>query len=116
MKKIIFLIMITPNILFAEQTTPDMGGLSSFLLFPLLFVLMYFFIIRPQTKKANEHKKLINELKVNDEIITQGGLIGKIKKITDKFVIISLNVNTDATIQKNSIITSLPKGTIKQIK
>ena len=114
--KILIPILVTPSTLYANQNSTDFGGLSSFLLFPLLFVLMYFLLIRPQTKKANEHKNLLSSLKINDEIITQGGLIGKINKITDKFVILSLNVNTNIIIKKEAIISSLPKGTMKQVK
>ena len=110
------LILIMPSILYANENTTDLGGLSSFLLFPLLFILMYFLLIRPQTKKANEHKDLLNSLKINDEVITQGGLVGKIIKITDKFIILSLNINTNIIIKKEAIINSLPKGTMKQIK
>jgi len=116
MKIIKILILTIPNISYANQNSTDLGGLSSFLLFPLLFVLMYFLLIRPQTKKANEHKDLLANLKINDEVITQGGLIAKIIKITDKFVILSLNVNTNIIIKKEAIITLLPKGTMKQIK
>lgn len=111
---IVFLII--PNILNAQETTSDLGGLSSFLLFPFLFLLMYLLLIRPQTKKAKEHKNLIENLKPNDEIITQGGIIGKIIKITDNFAIISLNTNIEIIIKKDAIMSSLPKGTIKQIK
>ena len=110
------LILIMPSILYADQGSTDFGGLSSFLLFPLLFVLMYFLLIRPQTKKANEHKSLLDNLKINDEVITQGGLVGKIIKITDKFIILSLNINTNIIIKKEAIISSLPKGTMKQIR
>jgi len=108
--------LLIPKILYADQNSNDLGGTMSFLLFPLLFILMYFLLIRPQTKKANEHKQLISNLKINDEIVTQGGLLGKVKKITDKFVIISLNLNTDIIIKKEAITNSLPKGTMKQIK
>lgn len=112
----LIILLITPNILNAQESSNDLGGLSSFLLFPFLFLLMYLLLIRPQTKKAKEHKDLLENLKPNDEIITQGGLVGKIVKITDSFIIISLNTNIDIIIKRDAVTSSLPKGTIKQIK
>ena len=112
----LLLLILIPQLSHAEQNSSDMGGLSSFLLFPVLFILMYLLLIRPQTKKAKEHKTLLTNLKVNDEVITQGGMIGKIIKITDQFIIVSLNMNTEVIIKKDAIISSLPKGTMKQIK
>ena len=76
---------------------------------------MYFLLIRPQTKKAKEHKTLIEGLKINDEIMTNGGFIGKIIKIKDQFIILSLNANTEVIIKKEAVSNTLPKGTIKEI-
>ncbi len=107
-------------IFFSEVIYANNSGASesllSFLIFPFLFILMYFLIIRPQTKKVNEHKKLLDELKINDEIFTQGGIVGKIKKICDQFVVLSITDNTDILIKKDSVSGILPKGTIKQLK
>lgn len=115
MKKIILLL-----IPFAAHATPQesdlSGGLSSILLFIGLFAIMYFIIIRPQTKKAKEHKNLIENIKINDEIITNSGVLGKIEKITDQFVIIEVCNNTTLILRKEFISTIIPKGTIKNIK
>ncbi len=108
------IIIFIPQIALAEQNTSDLS-LSSFLLFPFLFFIVYLLIIRPQNKKAKEHKGLIENLKINDEIITHGGIVGKITKIKNQFVVISLNTNINIVIKKNAINASLPKGTIKQI-
>lgn len=112
----ILIIFLIPVNLYADSNGSDFSAMGSFLLFPLLFVLMYFLLIRPQTKKINEHKKLISELKIGDEVVTQGGFIGKIIKITEGFIILSLNVNIEVIIKKDSVIGALPKGSIKQIK
>lgn len=112
----IFFILLFSNNLYANQSVSDFSNLGSLLLFPLLFILMYFLLIRPQTKKANEHKNLISNLKIGDEIITQGGIVGKISKIIDNFIILNLNSDIDVIIKKDFILSALPKGTIKQIK
>ncbi len=116
-KLITVLIFLIPGIYQARQNTNTISNSNSFLLlFPFLFLLMYILLIRPQTKKANEHKNLLDNLKINDEIVTHGGMIGKITKIKNQFIILSINANTEIIIKKNSIIGSLPKGTIKEIK
>ncbi|CAB3976312.1 preprotein translocase subunit YajC [Candidatus Azoamicus ciliaticola] len=115
MKKIILILI--PFTAHANQQESDLsGGLSSILLFIGLFAIMYFVIIRPQTKKAKEHKNLIENIKINDEIITNSGILGKIEKITDQFVIIEICNNTTIIIRKEFISTIIPKGTIKNIK
>lgn len=117
MKKIILLLLLTPTILYANQTNTEItNGLSSILLFVGLFVLMYFLIIRPQTKKAKEHKLLIDTIKINDEIITNSGILGKIIKITDNFIILELDETSKIIIKKEFISSIMPKGTIKNIK
>jgi preprotein translocase subunit YajC len=117
MKKIIPLLICVPLTSYANQNNSDLtSGLSSILLFVGLFAIMYFVIIRPQTKKAKEHKTLIESIKINDEIITNGGILGKIEKITDQFVILETSNNTTMIIRKEFISTIIPKGTMKNIK
>ncbi|HIH2762502.1 MAG TPA: preprotein translocase subunit YajC [Candidatus Azoamicus sp. MARI] len=103
------------NLLYAEQEGVS-NNLSSLLIFPFLFVLMYFILIRPQAKKAKEHKDLIKNLKINDEIVTQCGMLGKVLKLTENFAVISLNDNVNIVIKRDAIATYIPKGTLKQIK
>jgi preprotein translocase subunit YajC len=72
-------------------------------------------LIRPQMKQAKAHKLMIESLKKDDEIVTNGGVLGKIVKIKDQFVTIEIAANTHIHIQKQSIQILLPKGTIKSI-
>jgi len=99
----------------AANAHPSAGqGFMSML--PMLLILiafMYFLIIRPQSKRAKEHRQLIGNLKKGDEVVTTGGLLGKINKITDNFITLEIADNVEITIQKASIATSLPKGTMK---
>ncbi|MBA2654934.1 MAG: preprotein translocase subunit YajC [Gammaproteobacteria bacterium] len=93
------------------------GGLASFLpMIAIFFVGAYFLMIRPQNKRVKAHRKLMSELSKGDEVVTAGGLIGKIAKMTDEFVTISIAENVDINIQKSSIANVLPKGTIKSIE
>tara|TARA_X000000368_G_C22863160_1_gene637454 strand:- start:538 stop:834 length:297 start_codon:yes stop_codon:yes gene_type:complete len=79
------------------------------------FLLMYFFIIRPQNKQRKSHEELVSSLEVGDEIVTSGGLLGRINKVGEQFLEITLGDNVRIKIQKNSISNVLPKGTIKSI-
>jgi preprotein translocase subunit YajC len=89
-------------------------GLASFLPFIIIFVLFYFMLIRPQMKQAKE-RALIDNLKTGDEIISNSGILGKITKLSNQFAIIEVAKNVEIRIQKQTIQTLLPKGTIKSI-
>ena len=96
----------------ADAVTTD---LMSFLPFIIIFVLFYFMLIRPQMKQAKAHKLMIDSLKKDDEIVTNGGFLGKVVKIKDQYVTIEIAAGTQIHIQKQSVITLLTKGTIKSI-
>ena len=90
-------------------------GLASFLPFIIIFVLFYFMLIRPQMKQAKEHKALLEALKAGDEIVSNSGILGRITKLNDQFANIEISTNVEVKIQKHTIHTLLPKGTIKSI-
>lgn len=90
-----------------------MGGLMEFLPIILMFGVLYFLMIRPQMKKAKEHKALIAALSKGDEVVTQGGVIGKITKLGDAFVSIEVANGVELQLQRAAIIQVLPKGTYK---
>lgn len=104
--------MISPA--YANSTAAP-GGLMSFVPFIIIFILFYFMLIRPQMKQAKEHKKLLSELKKGDEIMLASGILGKIEKVADNFVILEISDNTQIKVQKNSVQAVLNKGTIKSI-
>lgn len=85
----------------------------SFLPLIIIFVLFYFMIIRPQMKAAKEQRAMITALQKGDEIITSGGIVGKVMKVTDDFVTVEIAANTEITVQKQAVQSALPKGTIK---
>lgn len=81
----------------------------------LMFVLLYFMMIRPQMKKQKEQKAMIDGLSKGDEVITAGGILGKISKIGDTYVTLEIADNVAINVQRPAIGTLLPKGTIKSI-
>jgi preprotein translocase subunit YajC len=81
----------------------------------LLIVVFYFLLIRPQSKRAKEHRALIEAVSVGDEVITTGGIIGRVARLKDNFVVLELTKGMEVTMQKGSIASVLPKGTIDSI-
>jgi preprotein translocase subunit YajC len=90
-------------------------GLMSFLPFIIIFVLFYFMLIRPQMKQAKEHRTMLDALKTGDEIVTTTGILGKVVKLNNQFSTIEIAPKVEIKIQKQTIQTLLPKGTIKSI-
>ena len=97
---------------YAQDAAPQ-GGLMSFLPLIIIFVIFYFLLIRPQMKRAKEHKNLVAALNTGDEVVTNGGLLGKITKVGESFVTVELADNVQIKIQKHAIASVMPKGTVK---
>jgi preprotein translocase subunit YajC len=92
------------------------GANFSLLIIMLVFVFfMYMTVWRPQSKRAKEHRDLLNSLAKGDEVVTAGGIVGKVNKLADSYVVVTVSENVDITVQKSSISTVLPKGTLKAI-
>lgn len=98
-----------------SATPPAQGGFSFFVMMGILIFFMYFAIWRPQSRRAKEQRQLINSLAKGDEVVTAGGILGTISKISDNYVVLSLTDTVEITIQKSSIVSALPKGTLKSI-
>ena len=79
----------------------------------LIFVVFYFLLIRPQQKRQKEHRELVANLSVGEEVTTAGGLLGKITEVKDSFVKIEIAPNVIVTVQKHTVSAVMPKGTIK---
>ena len=94
----------------SEQTT---AGLASFVPLILLFVVFYFILIRPQMKRQKEHAKMVTGLKVGDEAVTNGGLLGRIETVEESFVSLLVSEKVIVQVQKHSISQIMPKGTFK---
>jgi preprotein translocase subunit YajC len=91
------------------------SNLTSFLPFILMFVVLYFLMIRPQMKRQKEQKSMMEALSKGDEVITAGGILGKIIRVSDGYVELEVADNTVVIVQKSAVGTLLPKGTIKAI-
>ncbi len=99
----------------AAASTDPTGGLMQMLPMILMFVVLWFLMIRPQMKKAKEHKALLAALAKGDEVVTQGGIVGKVVKVGDNYVTVEIAEGTEVVVQKPSIGLVLPKGTLKSL-
>ena len=107
--------LISPAYAQAPAAGAD-AGLMSFLPIILMFVLLYFLMIRPQMKRAKEQKAMIDALQKGDEVVAVGGLLGRIVELSDQYATIEIAAETKIMVQRPAIQTLLPKGTIKSIK
>jgi preprotein translocase subunit YajC len=89
------------------------GGIEMILMMAVFFAIMYFMIIRPQQKRAKEHKSMLEALSKGDEVVTNGGLLGKVASITENFVELSVADNVTVKVQKQAVASVMPKGTLK---
>jgi preprotein translocase subunit YajC len=103
---------------FAQQAPAGApGGDMSFLIMMILmFVVLYFFMIRPQMKRQKEQKKMIDELQKGDEVITAGGVVGRISKISESYLTLEIAPNTEIVVQRMAVSLLLPKGTLKSLQ
>lgn len=92
---------------------PASGGLEMILMMAVFFAIMYFMIIRPQQKRAKEHKQMLDALSKGDEVVTGGGILGKVASITDNFIELTIADNVTIKVQKQAVATVMPKGTMK---
>ncbi|HUX30963.1 MAG TPA: preprotein translocase subunit YajC [Thiobacillus sp.] len=97
----------------AQAAAPAAPGFTQFLPLIIIFILFWFMLIRPQMKRAKEQKKMLSEIQKGDEVLTASGQVGKIAKIGEQFVSLEIADGVITHIQKQSIQTLLPKGTIK---
>lgn len=99
---------------YAQDAAQTPGALAQFLPLILIFIVFYFLLIRPQMKRAKEHKSLVAALGKGDEVVTNGGLLGKITDLNDSFVTMELAKGVEIKIQRHAIAQAMPKGTIKE--
>mgnify|MGYP006325875137 FL=1 len=96
---------------------PAAGGTESTLItlapLVLMFVVLYFIMIRPQMKRQKEHKAMIEALAKGDEVVVGGGMLGKVTKLGETYVSVEIAANVEVQVQRTAIVQVLPKGTIK---
>jgi preprotein translocase subunit YajC len=91
------------------------GGIEQFGVLILMLVVFWFILIRPQMKRAKDHKALLSMLEKGNEVVTAGGIVGKITKVADAYVTLEIADNTEVVVQKQAVQTLLPKGTMKSV-
>jgi preprotein translocase subunit YajC len=87
--------------------------LTTILPLVLIFVVFYFLLIRPQTKRAKEHKEMVAKLATGDEVVTTGGILGKVTGVNDNFVTVEIASGVEIKVQKFQVAQLMPKGTVK---
>ena len=91
-------------------------GMENVLLSVLMFVVLYFLMIRPQMKRTKEHKQMTEALQKGDEVITSGGMLGRISRINENYVTLEVADNVEIQVQRPAVQLVLPKGTLKNIQ
>ena len=96
------------------EESPTFFDPTLFLLFGFM-ILIYFLMIRPENKRRKTHQEMLASLDLGNEVVTAGGILGKVSKISDQYIELSISDNTKIKVQKTSISTVLPKGSLKSI-
>lgn len=91
------------------------GGLMSFLPIILMFAVLWFIMIRPQMKRQKEAKAMLEALAKNDEVVTAGGILGRVTKVNENYVTLEVAEGTEITVQKSAVTNVLPKGSLKSL-
>lgn len=102
---------------YAEGAAGQGSPFSMLIMLAIFAAIFYFMLYRPQAKRVKEHKSLIGSLAKNDEVLTQGGMVGKVIKVSEDkdFIMLALTETVEVAVQKSAISAVLPKGTIKSI-
>ena len=93
----------------------SLDSMGSFLPILLMFVVLYFLMIRPQQKKQKEQRDMLSALSAGDEVLTAGGIVGKITKVSENFIALEIAEGTEIIVQKASVVSMLPNGTIETL-
>lgn len=105
-----------PTLALAQSAAETgMGAMGQIIFFAGFILIFYFLIWRPQSKRTKEHKALMEGLNKGDEVVTSGGIAGKISKVADDFLVVEIADNVEVKVQKVAVAAALPKGTLKDI-
>lgn len=107
--------LLFPTAYAQEAAQPQPSLTYNLVLFGGMFLLFYLILWRPQSKRAKEHRELVEAIGKGDEVMTSGGLLGKVTRVSDDYVAIEVAENVELKIQKSSVAAALPKGTISNI-
>jgi len=100
----------------APVAAPHQGSPWSMLWLPAVLILIFYFLmIRPQTKRAKEQRQMLGNIGVGDEVVTTGGMVGRVARLRDNFIVLEIFRGTEVMFQKNAIASILPKGTMDSV-
>ena len=109
-------LLIAPAYAQAAAPAPGPGGdLMAFLPMVLIFVVFYFLLLRPQQKRAKETRAMLSALQKGDEVVTAGGIVGRISKLGEQYAAIEIANGVEINVQRSAVAQLLPKGTIKTL-
>lgn len=108
--------LISPAWAQTPAAAPQGGGIESMLLILAMFAVLYFLMIRPQMKRAKEHKAMVDGLQKGDEVITAGGILGRVTRVDGQYASVSIADNVEIQVQRQAIQVVLPKGTLKTVQ
>lgn len=113
----LLVLMVLSGTAFAEGTAQpgEPSAVMQLIFFGGFILIFYFLMWRPQSKRAKEHKNLVSSLSKGDEVVTNGGIAGKVTKVSDDFVTVEVSDGVELKIQKVAVSSTLPKGTLKGI-
>ena len=101
----------------AAGASAQHNSIWQMLLLPALLILVfYFLLIRPQSKRAKEQRSMLDKITIGDEVVTAGGILGKIVRLRDSYVVLQLSKQVEVTLQKSSVASLLPKGTVENLE
>jgi preprotein translocase subunit YajC len=98
---------------YAQQAAPQ-GSLIDLWPLVVIFIAFYFLLIRPQQKKQKAHNEMVSALQVGDEVMTAGGILGRITGVSDHYAVVQISDNTEIKVQKSSVAQVVPKGTFEE--
>lgn len=101
---------------YAQGAAPQGGSIiPTLIMVGLFFVFMYFMIIRPQSKRQKEHRQLMNSLEKGNEVVTQGGVAGRVREVGENFIVLEVAKDVEIRVQKASVSSVVPKGTLESL-
>jgi preprotein translocase subunit YajC len=104
-----------PFVIAQAAAEPAGGGMSLIIMMVVLFGLMYFMMIRPQMKRQKEHRALLAALAKGDEVVTNGGIAGRVAELGETFISVEIADNVKVMVQKGAVSQVLPKGSLKSV-
>jgi len=106
---------LIPMALAQGEAPRPLGGIADLLFILIMLMLVYIIVLRPQSRRAKEHKKMLEALSKGDEVVTQGGVLGRVAEIGENFILLEISEEVKVKVQRQAIAMTVPKGTLKSL-